>query len=177
LRLPRVRFRIRRLMTVVAVAAGLFAWLGVPGAVAFTAAAMLILTPTFLALFAHIVLARPGFRLLVATWVASFWPFLFLWSNLASWLIAFGVLGHRPGPTDNVPVPVVLVFPVVVLMYLSLMSPFICLILALVPAEKPVAVVGHRRSRAVPLVLMPVVYLSVIAVIRWTPLGFIWFIN
>src|SRR5438105_3226864 len=101
MQLPRVQFTIRKLMTVVAVAAGLGAWLRVPGAAALTAIAILILAPTLLALSAHIILARPGYRLLVAAWVASLWPVLFFWSIHAAWVIAYGFLGHRPGLRDR----------------------------------------------------------------------------
>src|SRR5262245_5031623 len=137
MRLCCAQFTIGRLMIVIAIAAGLSAWLRVPHAIALTAIAILILAPLVLALFAHIILARPGYRLLVATWVAAFWPALLFWTIHAAWVIASCSLGHRPGPSDNGLVLAVLSHSVILLMVLTMLSPFICLLLTLVPSEKP----------------------------------------
>jgi hypothetical protein len=176
MRLPRVQFTIGRLMIVVATAAGLSAWLRVPDTVAFTALALLILTPTFLALFAHIIIARPGYRLQVATWVAAFWPALFVWSIHAAWVIACGSLGHPPGPSDNGLVITVLDQSVILVMVLTILSPMICLALTLVPSEKPAS--AGVYARVLPLLLTPFVWLSVFAAMRWDPLGIVqWFMD
>ena len=178
MRLPRVQFTIRRLMLVVACVGVLSAWLRMPGAGALTAAAIFIIMPTCLALFAHIILARPGYRGLVATSVAAAWPALLLWVIHAAWVIAFGFLGHRPGPRDDGPVIDVLGDTVMLMWILSILSPVACLLLALAPDMDRMAVGGHTGLRAVPLLLMPLVWLSVLAFMRWDPLGaVVWFVD
>src|SRR4051794_40065975 len=94
MRLPRVRFTVRRMMVAVAILGLLVACLGALGAVEIVAIALIALVP--------IVAAPRGTRLRVSAWVASFSPVSIPVSLYVLWAFAWGALGHPPQPTlDN----------------------------------------------------------------------------
>ena len=169
MRFPRMRFTIGRLMIVVAVAEGLCALLRVPEAVALMAAVVLILGPPSIASLSPF-FARPGRRLLTATWVASLWPLSIPWTLHAAWGIAYGFLGHSPGQADNGPILEFLTGSVLISMLLSLFSPIVCLCLPLYVTDEQITDRSRWDIRAIPVLLMPFVWYSVVVVGRWDPL-------
>lgn len=152
----------------VGLVAVLFAGLGVWEAIAVMSMTLIALTP--------VLLAPPGRRLTVSTWVASFYPVMTLFFLYATWMIAWGVLGHRPRSSLDDPkyISPLLVEPYIVTLYsltTLLVSPLACVLLAITP-------VGHRGSRILPVLLSPLVWLLVIVIVIWDPLRvFEWFMD
>jgi hypothetical protein len=175
MRLPRVRFTIGRLMIVVAVAGILSAWLRMTVAGALTVAAVLILAPPTIA-FLSAFFVRSGRRVLVATWVASLWPMTILWSLYAAWMVAYGFLGHPPGPADNGIVIEVLTMSVALFIITSLFSSILCFGLVIYACSANKWFAGRSRSvaTAIPLLLMPLAWISVMMVWQWDPLQAAW---
>jgi hypothetical protein len=84
----KARYRLWQIMLAIAVLAGLFAALGVIGAVGIVVVSCVVFLP--------ILLAAPGRRLRAAVWITSIYPYLILSSFYATWLAAWCALGHRP---------------------------------------------------------------------------------
>jgi hypothetical protein len=168
--MPRVRFTIGRLMIAVAVAGLISAWLRVPDAGAFTVASVLILNPPAIGLVYLFRFAKPGHRLLAATWVAAWWPLTIPWSLHAGWAAAYVYLGRAPGPGDFGPVFHFAQGWVLVFMLLSLFSPIVCLFLAFFPKERVVG--GRPGSPAMmPVLLIPVAWFLAAGICGLTPVN------
>jgi hypothetical protein len=175
--LPRVRFTIGRLMIVVAVAGVLTALLRVPTTAALMAVAVFILGPPSIACFCPF-FARPGRRLLAATWVAALWPLSIPLTENGAWGIAYGFLGHSPGQADNDSVLGLLISSVWISILLSLFSPVVCLLLPLYVTEEPISKRGPWDTRAIPIFLIPLVWILSTMASRWDPLGAsVWFMD
>jgi hypothetical protein len=177
----RVRFTIGRLMIVVAVAGILSALLRTAEARALAVASMLILGPLPIA-YLYPFYSRPGRRLLAATWVAALWPLSIPWTLHVAWGVAYGFLGHSPGPADNGPVLEFLTGSVCLSILLSLFSPIFCLLLPLYLTDEQIAEGDRWDGRAIPVLYgflsMPLVWFSVMVVGRWDPLkAGVWFMD
>jgi hypothetical protein len=136
-----------------------------------TVAGVLIFAPPLIASVSPFI-ARPGRRLLLATWVASLWPLFILWSLHAAWAIAYGFLGHSPGPADNGNVINVLDKSMAIVICLALFSTIFCLFLQLFfVSGDSIEVSVSQVARAIPILLMPFVWHSVVMILRWDPLG------
>jgi hypothetical protein len=173
-KIPRVRFTIGRLMIVVAIAGALSAWLRVPGAGAISTAAVLDIAPMMIGFMAPSLLAAPGRRLLVATWVASLGPLSIPWSLHMAWVAAYGFLGHAPGPADNGLVIDVLSGSVALFMLLSLFSTIVCLGLPLGATYEQI--VEERAFWAAPTLLVATAWVSVRMIWLWDPVNAAWWI-
>jgi hypothetical protein len=193
MRLPRMQFTIGRLMIAVAVAGVFFVWLRIPGASALTVAGVLIFAPPLIASVSPF-FARPGRRLLLATWVASLWPLSIQWSLHAAWAVAYGFLGHSPGPADdgnvinysflghspgNGNVINVLANSVALVICLAWFSTIFCFLLQLFfVSGESIEVSVSPVARAIPILLMPFAWYSVAMIWRWDPLGAVeWFMD
>jgi hypothetical protein len=166
------------MMIAVAVVAVLIACLGALGAVEFVALALMILVP--------IAAAPRGSRLLVSAWVASFYPLLILLSALALWAFAWGALGHQPRPTLDNPLRLMrlnphLVGPILLPFILVMASPvslIACMLLPVVSIEFGASSGRGRACEFAPLMILPVAWLSVVALLLWDPLGIlVWFVG
>jgi hypothetical protein len=170
-------------MIAVAIAGGLFAFVGVPDTpksiVALLAATALIIVPNAIACLSPL-LARPGHRLLAATWVAALGTLSFPWTLHAAWGIAWGFLGHSPGMIDNEPV-INLLGAMAGWSYLfSLLSPIVCLMLTIYINMNNYYDSNRGRwvYRIIPVVLMPLVVYPVLVLLTWDPLNAcIWFMD
>ncbi len=175
MRVPCVRFTVRRMMIAVAVVALLIACLGTLGAVEFVALTLISLVP--------IAAAPRGSRLRVSSWVASFSPVLVLLSLYALWAFGWGFLGHPPRPTLDNPLRLNshLEGPVYLLFILAMASPLSLVACLLLPVLSIAFGMGGGRSLArefAPLLTLPIVWLCVIAVLAWDPLRILdWFIG
>jgi hypothetical protein len=177
MRPARMRFTIGRLMITVAIAASLFAFIGVPDTpkaiVAMMAATALIIVPNAIACLSPL-LARPGHRLLAATWVAALGTLSFPWTLHAAWGIARGFLGHSPGMTDNEPVINLLGAMAGCSYIFSLLSPIVCLAFTIYINVNNYygSYRGRWVYRIIPVVLMPLVVYPVLVFLTWDPLTY-----
>lgn len=172
-RLSFGRLKILDLMILVTVAAGMLAiyrlWLFDWAAVA--PLLMLLLLASAVSYSVRTKLA--GRALLVATWVSSLWPLATPISFHLAWAFAYAYLGREPRPTDtDIGQPLAFLGLAPLSCYLSaLVAPLICLGLplgAVAPAD------GEDRRwnpQVIPLLLSPVAWLVVAAILCWDPLG------
>jgi hypothetical protein len=187
-----VRFTIGRLMNVVAVAGVLIALLRTQEARALAIATVLIFGPLTIA-YIYPFYARPGRRLLAATWVAALWPLSILWTLHVAWGVAYGFLGHSqgpavinysflghsPGPAHNGNVINVLTNSVAIVICLALFSTIFCLLLQLFfVSGESIEVSVSPFARAIPILLMLLIWYSVVMICRLDPLGAVkWFLG
>ena len=178
MRVPRLQFTIGRLMIVVAIVGGLSSCFRVSGASAMIAFAILVFIPAFFVFSAPYFPVSRGRRLLVSAWVASLWPLSILWSLHAAWTVAYGFLGHPPGPADNGLAIDFMCESVVLFIFISMISSMACLLLGLVATDEQIAGGDRWDARKIPVFLMPLVWFSIILVFRWDPVGAVcWFMD
>jgi hypothetical protein len=165
-------------MIVVVIAGFGSAWFRIPHAEALTVAGLVMLGPPLLA-FLSPFFARSGRRLLAATWVSALWPLTIPWSFYAAWILAYGFLGHAPGPADNGVVIDFLGGSIAIFVCLSLFSVILCLFLQIgfVNDDTEENHVG-QLSRAIPILVIPMVWLMVYALLSSAPAGMVmWMID
>ena len=186
MRMARVRFTIGRLMIVVAVAGLFAAWLRVPDAGAWTAIALVTCGPASYASWL-VATARPGRRLVVTTWIACLWPLsipcLINLGRLVDrgFSATFPALGGHvridlPALGGYVTIDQILLLPLLLFFVLSMFSTVVCLCLLITATRPPIEI--PWADRAVPGLLMPVVWFFVVVILIWDPFGAAkWLIN
>jgi hypothetical protein len=143
MRPSRARYQLWQIMLAIAILAGLFAVLSVPGAVA-----LAVVTVVTAVISLPFLLAGPGRRLRAAAWISSAYPFVILVSLHVTWLAAWCILGHAPRPYTDDPDRLGLIVTVarcVTLILLVVGTPLIWFVY--VPAIIVVANVSRRGMR------------------------------
>lgn len=160
MRVPRVRFTIRRLMVAVATMAVLLALLDVRAVFALVGLGLVVVIPA--------VFAPPGRRLEAASWASSLQPMVVLLYLYATWFTAWCVLGHRPRASLDDPkmISEVVIVPYVMFAFSLLRGWLICVCTGLLLT----AVCYLRRSNGYPLLILPFAWLTAYLALIWDPL-------
>ena len=162
-----MQLRIWWLMFAVAIVAVLCAWLDPLDFLASVCLVLVVLIPA--------ASAPPRHRILVTTWFLSLYPLMVPICLFTTWLTAWYVLGHRP--RHSVDDPKYISWIVAVPFRMTCMSLLVCLI----SFWSGLVLVGgwsRRRLSIKPLVVLPCVWLSVLAILCSDPLGIGgWFVD
>jgi len=169
--LPIPRFTIGRLMAAVAVAAGFFTLVRMMSTGTGPVAAVLMLPLISVLAIYPVRYAHSGRWLLIATWVVALWPLSIVGSVHAGFGIATVVLGHPPRPSDNGHLINLLEMSVFLCWISSLITTLSSFCLPFLAANRSDEQPDRWNPQVIPILMMTPVWLSVLGIIRWDPVG------
>ena len=166
------RMTIGRLMALVAVSAGVCALYRM---MARSAGAVVLMIPLVSVLaLAPVRYAQPKRWVAVASWIIAAWPLSIVVSLHLAFAVASVAQGRSSGPRVASPVVVVLGYLVLASGVSSVIATLIGCYLPLIAPDRSGP--GPRRwnPQVVPVLLMTPVWLAVLGILWWDPVGAVW---